>query len=240
MNDDLLELLARLNWARDEVKTVDTDIAAWNKRSCKLSVALSDHPGFRDIIVTVSEEIPLAVRARSGTIANEIRACLDGLTSELAARNDKTGAYFPIADHEDEFTTDKRLRERLRKFREADRDALLALRPFAVGTDGKPGNLLLYGLHHADVKRKHHSLVAKSSGGAFSFHGIIGQFIRDVAYVDCPGKTKIARVSHDSDLELKFQPIIQYAEPNILRDRPLVETLNEFADVAEAAVRTFL
>jgi len=163
------------------------------------------------------------------------------LASTLAERNDQDGAYFPIANHEEEFTKDARLRKRLAKFTETDRDALLALRPFAVGIDGDPGNLLLYGLHHADIRRKHHRLVAKSTGSSIAFrNGNIGSFVPEPAIIKIPGKTRIGRLSDDSWVTIGFEPLILYAEPNVLRGRPLVETLYEFANIAEAAIRTFL
>lgn len=241
MNDSLVEILARLNWARSEIQALQKEIEIWSDDNIETHLVPSTLQGFRTIIIETREIVPIGIRARSGVIANEIRSCLDSLASALAQRNGKEKAYFPVADKESAFTSDKRLRYRLKKFREEDKNALLACRPFAIGLDGEPGNLLLYGLHHTDVKRKHHRLAGKAGKSAMT---IVEGFIGEIRWIGgkarIPGRTAVAEISNDSDVRLRFELILQYAEPDVLRGLPLIETLNEFVDVSEAVVRTFL
>lgn len=242
MSDDLHEILERINWTRDEIKTLADESKAWRKRSFTIYARNDAEPGFFNLYVNCSEQLPLSIRARSGTIANEIRSSLDGLASTLAKRKNPEcrDAYFPLAHQERDFRDDKRLKKRLSKFRPVDRDTLLDFRPFAIGDDGKPGNLLLFGLHHADIKRKHHRLVTKSTEASIGIlPGVMGQI-----YIDTPtltvGESKIAKVSNDTTNGFAFTALVAYAEPDALRGRELVPTLNEFADVAERIVRAFL
>lgn len=241
MDSDLREILDRLDWARTETESLKREIAIWVDGSFRVYSQPDQQPGFNSIMMEAKTVAPVSIRARSGTTTNEIRSCLDALASVLAERNGKGSAYFPIADEEGAFKTNRRLKDRLKKFRDADRDALLAFRPFAKGDDGQPGNLLLYGLHHADIKRKHHRLVAKAASSQMGFNqeyvGSIRNFNGNVAL---PGITKIAMISSDSTARIRFEPILLYAEPNVLRSRPLVKTLHDFANVAETVVRAFL
>ena len=241
MSNVIQEVGERLTWARGEIATIERDIAEWQRRSIKLLARPTPEQGFDAILVEISEEIPIGIRARSGTTANEMRACLDSLASFLAQRNGKVTAYFPVAKHEHQFATDKLLKERLKRFRPEDRDALLAWRPFAVGKDGQPGNLILFGLHHSDIKRKHHRLVAKTISTSLNVgNGYIGQ-LRPLNYdLRIPGTTRVALISKNSRVELAFEPLITYAEPDVLSGRPIVETLYDLANVTEAVIRSFL
>jgi len=241
MSSSLNEILDRLNWARTEIQALEREIEFWIDSSIRVFAASDVRPGFNAIMMEAKEVLPIGIRARSGTITNEIRSCLDSLASALAERNGREQAYFPVAEHESAFKADKRLRERLRKFRDEDREALLAHRPFAIGDDKQPGNLLLYGLHHADIKRKHHRLVAKAAQPNMTFNeGYIGELFWIGGKVRIPGSTKIAEISKSSNALLRIEPVLHYAEPNVLRGRPLVKTLHDFADVVEAVVRSFL
>ena len=241
MTENLDEILERLSWARSETNTVASDLETWTDEKCRAYGTPHVIPGFNAIIFEAQEAIPIGVRARSGTIANEIRSCLDALATELAKRNNKEEAYFPVAREESAFETVKGLRDRLKKFRNADREAIMAFRPFGTGKDGLPGNPILYGLHHADIKRKHHKLVAKAASPRMSFNeGHIGEMHTYSGQLRIPGKTEIGRISLNSSAWIRFDPIVQYSEPDMLRGRPLVETLNEFADVAESIVSAFL
>lgn len=238
MSESLNELLERVDWARSEIGAVKQEIQTW----ARTTVYLTANPYTGSLFAEMTKPVPIGARARSGTITNEIRSALDGLASELAARNGKDGAYFPVANEESAFKTDRKLRERLKRFRDADRDALLAFRPFATGEDGQPGNLLLYGLHHADIKRKHHRLVAKTTGSSLGF---VSGYVENMvgfppAEIHVGRKVEVARVSTGSDATFRFMPVLAYAEPNVLRGRPVVETLHEFADMAEAIIRSFL
>lgn len=241
MSDNLIELLERLNWARQEIEALQAEMSGWRERTMRLVFRPDIEPNFDQIIIEADEPVPVSIRARGGTIANEVRSCLDGLASCLAARNGYNDAYFPVADNEGAFDDIKLFRDRLARFRPEDREAVLAFRPFATGKDGKPGNLLLYGLHHADIKRKHHRLVLTATRASLDFlSGHIGEIRGEDNEVKAPGHSRIGLISHDSHVAMIFTPNILYAEPDVLRGRPFVKTLHDFADVGEAVVRAFL
>lgn len=241
MNGSFSELLERLNWARTEIGAVAAEISKWSSRAVSMEGEPGE-PGFIAVIAQISEPIPIGVRARSGTITNEIRSCLDALASEVALRNKvEGGAYFPFAQNEADFENDTRLRKRISRFNAKDRETLLGFRPFGIAKDGMPGNPLLYGLHHADIKRKHHRLIAKIAGARLSIvNGRVGEMRIQQGSVKIPGKTLVAQLSEDSEVELRFEPVLSYPEPDVLRGRPLIETLHDFANVGEAVVRAFL
>lgn len=241
MQDDLQEILDRLNWARSEIGVMSSEYDEWAQRTFRLLFEPHEREGFAGVVVEATETVPVSIRARSGTIANEIRSCLDSLASTLAAKNGHDEAYFPIATHEDVFTSDRRFRKRMSLFTQLDRQTILGFRPFARGIDGQPGNLLLYGLHHADIKRKHHRLVLKgANANLMVVNGWVGELTGEPDRLKVPGKTRIARISQDSRVTFNFKPDITYAEPDVLRGRPLVKTLHDFSDIAEAIVRAFL
>ena len=241
MAEDLHELLERIKWARDEIPAVTAELDAYVARCFRIGERANLNPNMATLVIEISEPVPVSARARTGTIANELRSCLDGLASSLAVRNGKTasGVYFPVGETEGSFDTDKRLKDKIRKLSAADRDAVLAFRPFAVGNDGQPGNLLLYGLHHADICRKHHRLVATSTTHSMSFvNGYVGILRGFGGSLDQP-VNRVAEISNDSRADLRFQPTFVYAEPDVLRHRSVVETLNEFANVTETIVTAF-
>lgn len=241
MNESLDELLARLNWARDETKALEAEISRWIAASILVSREPHEDPAFHYFTMEIKESVSVGIRARSGTIANEIRSCLDALATTLAEANGKREAYFPVGETEDIFETDPRMRRRIEKFRTADAETLLSFRPFATGKDGEPGNLLIYGLHHADIRRKHHRLSAKDVNHAICFGtGTLRNLQMYGNPIRAPGKTRIGQISLDSTIRIDFEPILAYTEPNVLRGLPLIKTLDDFADVSETVVRAFL
>lgn len=254
MSHDLHELEERIKWARQEIAAIEEGLRRYANAHIKLktqgSLAAMRHRilyGFPKkssvirLMAVIDAPVPIAVTARSGTTANELRSCLDGLASVLAERNGRTakGVYFPIVENESSFDTDKRVKDKVRKLTQEQLDQLMKWRPFLTGNDGKEGNLLLWGLHQSDVARKHHRLAAHVTGGGVVLgDGHVGEMSIEIGTLEV-GTTQVGTLSGDSRANLSLIPDFAYAEPDVLRGRPVVETLNEFADLVEAIVSSF-
>ena len=241
MADDLQELLDRIKWARGEITALQIEFSTYVRSSFRYFFMEHEHKGYNYLMVEVNGPIPVSIKSRSGSIVNELRSCLDGLSSILSLRNNKSanGVYFPIAETEHDLLNEPNLKNKIKKLSQEDRDKIILFRPFLIGQDGRPGNLLLYGLHHADIKRKHHRLVSKSiSGSLGAANGSIGHLQTfDLSITD--RITKLAAISTDSSATLSHTPILTYAEPDVLRDSGVVECLNNFSNLVEAIVLDF-
>lgn len=239
---DLDEIIERLNWARSEIIKLRVDLQSWYDNSIVLSSQADvENPHLIQLLAHYTTPIPLSCRARSGTIVNELRSLLDGLASSLAVRNKKTpnGVYFPISANESDFDSDARLRAKIRKLSDVDQLAIMATRPFAEARDGSPGNVLIYGLHQADIRRKHHKLVANNIGSSVGVvHGEIGLMFS--APKPLAGSPEVmAWISSDSVAEISFSPTFEYSEPDVLRGLEVTETLDKFADEVSSIIEVF-
>ncbi|NCP11359.1 MAG: hypothetical protein GW859_05285 [Sphingomonadales bacterium] len=237
---DLQELRERLNWARAEAERLPAEIEhyATSKIIWKFETR-NDAPGFL-LTATCKSDIPVAIRARAGTTVNEIRSCLDGLASVLAERNQRTanGVSFPISKTESQFL-EKRSQEKIRKLSDDDKLAIAALKPYAVDSKGEPGNVLLWGLHSADVRRKHQRLLVAAQNNKMMFgNGYIDE-MRFLGNTVKLGRNEIATTGPLFSSSVYFPADITYAEPDVLRGRSVVKTLHEFADLVDSIILIF-
>ncbi len=240
--NDLNEIYDRINWAVNEIGKLNLELADWSQQSVVLSSCPdAEQPMLIQLNALQTQPIPFSCRARSGTIVNELRSCLDGLTSTLAVRNGKSASrvYFPVTKLEADFDTDPRLMGKIKKLAAADQAAIISTRPFSLSKSGDPGNQLLYGLHQADIKRKHHALVANNSGSSVGLrNGWTGVFFGAPKTLTDQPQT-MAWISDDSIAEITFTPTFDYAEPDVLRGRGVVQSLYEFANAVRSIVTIF-
>lgn len=154
MADDLAQLQERIDFARSEIALLEVEIASYFEASLKIDISDSLVPDTVDLHTTLSKAVPTRIPARAGTIANELRAVLDGLACQLAVRNGQTsaGVYFPISKTKAVFADDGM--RKIRKLSLADQAVIVGLKP--NGED----NRVLFGLHEADRTRKHQRLAA--------------------------------------------------------------------------------
>lgn len=211
-----------------------------------------------DVYATQLEAVPVAIRSRAGTIANELRAVLDSLACTLAGRNNQRtdDSYFPISKSEDIFKDDGM--RKIRRLSDADKQTIIKLRPF------RGGHPELFPLHEADRTRKHQRLSASSArqlGGEFG-DGLIGiqningtVTFQNCAFEDIPIELMIYHGGTDfgaslnrphlvlfgapTNLPIKLGSSIVYQEPADLKGRDVLQSLGTWAGTVSDVLREF-
>ncbi len=173
----------------------------------------------------ITAPIPIALNSRAGTIANELRACLDGLACVLAIRNSEPAkdVYFPISKDAAIFGTDGM--KKIKKLLPEDQKKIIDLKPY------KGGDPDLFALHEADRIRNTERLIGTSGA---SGHGLrngyvdisIGQTV--AALTENWATLKIVGPRTAADINVYFD--IVYAEPPGLTGKRVVAVLENFAD----------
>lgn len=230
--DDLDELAARVELARAETEQLRLGLSDWV--NTHIDVWSEPFNGMTAVKVRAIGQVPLALRAKAGLITNELRTCLDGLTTQLARRHgdQAASAAFPIAKSAKAFT--ERRRE-LKLLAQEDQQTIAALLPW------KGGNTKLYALHAADIQRKHVALnVQVPANGGISR----GNGYTDVA-IWKPGGPLGARpltiglVGPKSDVEIKINFDVTYDSPKELAGRRVIDFLTESADLVAEIIGRF-
>lgn len=154
MRDDLRDAQAAIDWAVDQMPTLQRRIADW---ADSYSTRMSIENGKKAYYVTANP-VPAIINAETGSIINSIRSSLDLLASALAARNGHVGSrqvYFPVCKSLAEFQNAKSGgKAKIKNLCAADQAVIESLRPYKGGDD------LLFALHELDIMRKHRRLVA--------------------------------------------------------------------------------
>src|SRR4051812_19630182 len=126
MKPDLTEIKERIQFCRTEIEQFGSDQAAYLKKHFEITQRINNE-GMIEVCARLTADVPTSLRARAGTIANELRACLDALACCLALRADKTisisDVYFPISKSKAIFEDDG-LKHKLKKLRQEDRDEI--------------------------------------------------------------------------------------------------------------------
>ena len=256
---DLKEFIDRTNNAADEIDQLEQQLAVYS--SSEIYVEKTDSgAGTFDVFLVKKSEIPIKSRVLVGTIANELRACLDGLACALAVRNGKvsSGTYFPISKDKAIFEGDGLWK--LRKLSNDDKAKIASLRPYGGGND------LLFGFHDLDRLRKHtrlavfglcntHSTIgmfAVSNGGRIQIdNGIIagppgfgGGFFKDFELGTAEkltgesGRIRIAK-NLPQTAQIKSETGINFDEPPGLAGKPVVPTLRQFSTEVKRIIQMF-
>lgn len=257
MSDDLIELKERIEIARAEIEDLARNERAFFSKHVQVRGA---REGDRyEVFAKADRAVPTALKAKAGTIANELRSCLDGLACALAVRNNKTmaGTYFPISKSEDIFNADGK--QKMRKLGAVDQTKIEALKPY------RGGNPTLFGLHEADRTRKHQRLImstARSQGlnvggmvmsaGHLQLtncvivnetpHGDVVTRIPELNYEASelvPGSEVRLITGSGNPPQLSPEFAIAYDEPPELQGLAIVSTLDIFANAVEAIVSAF-
>lgn len=259
MKLDCLELFERADAAQHEIDDLKVRVDEFVKDAVRIEVNQSRASRFgqqtlSELWLTQTKPVPVALRAKAGMIANELRAILDGLATCLAIRNGGSArsAYFPISRSEEIFANDGR--RKISSWRPEDVTILELLRPF------KGGNDLLFALHEADRTRKHQRLGSCLAGATrFDIPGVIaaeGDIELSVENVVLNGvrhggiklntrsgltEVGVPRLvgTVPSSLPYSVKTDIAYADPPELAGKPIVPTLRAFADLTRSVVGMF-
>ena len=187
--------------------------------------------------------IPRSAQIHSGTIINEMRAILDALACSLAKRNgfkNVSGTYFPTGKNKDIFEG-KEVQHKIRKLSDQDKQTIATLKPYGGGND------MLYALHSSDIIRKHQRLIVLGGGVHSSRMGSKEGWILQGPKVDyinagprLPIDQPFARLATDYHIEFEHIATVTFSEPDAIKSKPVVATLNEFAGLVQTTLELFI
>ena len=237
MANDLTEIGERIQFCRNEITILAAEIDVYSARGVEFRQ--EDHGDMRMLYARLLEAVPTHIRARSGTIANELRSCLDALACQLAIRNKQTtkNVYFPISQSHSIFNSDG-LRK-IRKLSKADQTTIISLKPYP------PDRPILFGLHELDRNRKHIKLgswVGQASANPFAM-GRVG-FARikcstSVFPLNKVGEEVLVATAIAITGRLEGTFTVGFLEPEEAAGMPVVEQLRAFASEVEGIVSKF-
>ena len=253
MADAFKELRERVTFARSEIAVLQKEVHAFTATALTIRQIRTFKPNIYNYSIRLTKPVPTAVKSRAGTIANELRACLDGLACTLALKNtDNTnGTYFPISKTKAIFEDDGM--RKIKKLSATDQQTIIALEPY------KEKNPLLFGLHEADRTRKHISLCGCGGAQSTTFGGLIklsspiaaryeniridNVVVKDLAYTGDiaseGGNETILITGAPKELVLRFEGDLAYSDPEELRGSPMASTLSTFAGKVEEIIGLF-
>lgn len=254
MARDWSELLGRIQFARHEIDRLEAEVGLYGDGALAYRSVPTPGRNTSDVLARVVRPVPVSIRARAGTTANELRTILDGLASDLAIEHSGSSeqVYFPISKSEEAFQKDGR--KKIAKLSPGDQATIAGLSPY------REANPTLFALHEADRTRKHYRLgacIADISKNTIPFFATLGPgsrvlsgrvndiLIEDMSFplvkdMSGPAGSEFLVASGVPDnLPIQFEVAVSYLEPAELSGQPIVRTMRKFADLVEAIVRLF-
>lgn len=242
---DLDDHFERLKWSLGQIDLLEAEVTKYTD-SDPLEVywqmGLERLNPSRIYKTRVREPVPKSIQIHAGTIINEMRAILDSLVVTLAARNghlDSNDTYFPTAKSANGFR-DPRVQRKFRRLSDADKQTITNLQPWLGGND------VLYALHSSDIIRKHQRLILISGDVGSTRLGSEGGWVLEGGKLDFiragPGHPigePIARLALNYHIEIKHGAVVAFSEPDLIKSKPVIETLHDFAGLVEVVLRQF-
>jgi hypothetical protein len=214
--------------------------------------------GALNIRVRIRESPPLRLGAIAGDVIHNLRAALDILWhTAMPPRPGRVSSGFPFYNGSQEFENACRgaVKGRFKKAM----DILKPIKPY------KTGNNLLWGLHVADIRDKHHGLIpAYASSNPLLFLDVM-KFAREMPrppewgevppdlshFLSVKGTTVcpvqdgavIGRFDREHrpkvDMKVEIPIYVAFGEPEVLKGEPLVDTLTQMAGVVDGIAESF-
>lgn len=253
--NDLREIFDRLSVAREDISLLEEDSATTFKNSFQFDFEPNGIPDECNVVCRRLKPLPLKLAIRSGTIINELRACLDSLACVLAERNGKTRnkTTFPISSSKELFETEGM--KKIKKLSDGDKSKIKKIKPY------KEGNTTLFRLHHSDIERKHIKLLSLANsnigalfGGGFeaggggwhiiqrgNFNGVHVNHMRYKSGLVIPDNGEPIILVYGLPLKLGFelQMNIKFTHPKVIEGLDFLNTIKGFSEVVESTVSQF-
>lgn len=236
MSNDLAEIIERLEAVSLDIEAIERMEALFVQRHVELvkyNQIISPSPSIRPHMLSswtmkVTGLPPVGLRSKIGTVANEMRSCLDELAYRLALRNNASEAElkkvcFPIVKSEEEFKKFG-LKTRISMLNEVDRRKIELIKPWKTEND------ILFQLSVIDNMRKHQRLMACLSQSSGFSPGMvsIGEF--SISGGVSPEKVnKECQIATGVDVfgELDFIIRIEFREPPDVKGKRVVELIKQ-------------
>jgi len=214
--------------------------------------------GTLDIHVRIRETPPLRLGAIAGDAIHNLRAALDILWRIAMRAGPGRKTEFPFNNGPQEF--ENAHRGAIKGRSKSAVDILKTVKPY------KGGNELLWGLHIADIVDKHHTLLPAYASTDPVLWLDMAVFARDMARhvpgareippdwshflglrgtTDCPVQDNAVIGRFEAghrpkvDMNLQFTLDVAFGEPEILKGKPMVDTLSQMAGVVDGIAESF-
>jgi len=244
----------KIERAKEHIGNLAVAISDFHQTNPYMLVQEDDaNTGALNVRVRIREKPPLRLGAIAGDAIHNLRAALDILWRIAMRAVPGRRTEFPFNNGPKEFENAHRGAVKGRS--KAAVDILKAIKPY------KGGNDLLWGLHVADIIDKHHALipayVSTNPIAVFDMRvfmkdaprppewAIPSLFIALKGTTDCPVEDGaiIGRIDREHrpkvDMNLKFSLDVAFGEPEVLKGKPMVDTLNQIAGVVDGIVESF-
>lgn len=188
---------------------------------------------------------PADIGLIAGDVLHNLRSALDHLAWQLVLANGGTPnkiTCFPIYDDAAKYVTGSA--RQVKGMAQAAIDAIDASKPYKGG-DGAG----LWVLHYLDIADKHHELLVTTvnvTRASFTTPGYWEPGYTGVGHIALPRIRKplkdgdiIAIRESDMDDEMDFALDIAFAEPEVIKGKPIIETIKRLSDVIDNLLTDF-
>ena len=242
MRDDLLDAQAAVDWAVAQLPTLKGRLEAWGNGT-RYRLVFEPHPEIGKKIIKFADVVPLdpLINAETGVIINSIRSSLDLLITSVTLRHGNTDikrTYFPVAESEALFRAGKyKGHEAVKRLPASERSIIENLSPW------RGGNYALVALHDLDILRKHQRLINVRMT-PWAIGASPTEFKAGLEFVPTwPGLKNDAVIGTTGidapDCDPYMALAVQFDEAIVRGSKPLIETLCDFASLANHIIRLF-
>ena len=246
MNERMRGVYLKLKRAADHISDVDDSIRSFcDSRPYEIRSREHPIPAIQHITVYVARvtPIPEELALQIGDAIHNVRSALDHLACQLVLANGgkvRTGTSFPIRnpilDYDSTFYGPK-----IEGMSEEAKELILKMQPRVTGDNA------LWEIHQLDIQDKHRLLfVAGAAHGGWGVEMGADQtlwfpevyrfpLLEGHQIVNIPTTTYLKQSNRDFKIELD----VTFSEPHLLKDKPVLKTLNQYVDVATTLANKF-
>jgi hypothetical protein len=255
-DDRLIPILAKIERAKNHIRDLDRERYAFvNSGPYKIEAETNVNRRETSYYLTKAGKVPLTFATATGDILHNLRSALDHLAYQLViigigGIEPTWKVYFPVADSPAIYETTKM--GKIKGMRQEAIDAIDRAKPYKGGDDtlwclhrlniiDKHRLVLLIGsgLQHVDITHRRYE-----TGGESRFQEVLVQPVNrlplvkegdilwtDVATPDMPWP--------HVDYQLQFTFDIALGEPEVLKGKSLLETLQQTCDLVDNLISSF-
>ncbi len=264
--DERLTLVrAKVERAKQHIRQLDTELRAFFDARPYV-VGAKRNPQTRQLVYYVSSvrDTPISIATMTGDVLHSLRSALDHLAYQLVLVGTGqpgpfTHVYFPIADDAAKYKAESP--GKVKGMRQAAIDAINAVKPY------KGGNDTLWRLHKLNNVDKHRLLITVGSHfGSVNIAPVIQReseraWSQDPTFSDLATKIQLGPLflrpadrlfplkagdelyidAPDAEVneKIQFRFGVAFGEPQVAEGEPLLETLQQMADLVDSLVGSF-
>ncbi|SRR5713101_3613824 len=235
---DLKGARLKIDWAKKHIANLDAQRVAFLETNPYYGVPkFNAETNCIEYILQSLPEIPDVFPLILGDAVHNLRSALDYLACELVRSANVTPdhVYFPISNGVEQYKASSG--GKTQGIPKAAKDEIDKMRPYRGGNNG------LWALHELDIIDKHRLLPTVSrtighwsvelSTTATSYTFALSPILEEGHIIgSIPG-------NHEPDKRMSVTADISFGEPDVIKGRPMIETLTQLANLVEAIVSHF-